>query len=78
MSGSHGIWVALDLGSTASFSAHDSVGGDCELVRCGGCGLVRCSANCGVGMHGAPEVADREVMVQLLQPDPHWTDTIGL
>ena len=53
-------------------------GCDCELVRCGGCGLVRCSANCGVGMHGAPEVADREVMVQLLQPDPHWTDTIGL
>ena len=53
-------------------------GCDCELVRCGGCGLVRCSANCGVGMRGAPEAADREVRAQLWRPDPSWGDTIML
>ena len=50
----------------------------CELVRCGGCGLVMCSAHCGVGMHGAPEAADRETRVQLMQLDPQWFDTFVL
>ena len=53
-------------------------GCDCELVRCGGCGLVRCSANCGVGLRGAPEGADREVRAQMMRFDPKWTDTIIL
>ena len=42
------------------------------------CGLVRCSANCGVGMRGAPEAADREVRVQPWRPDSSWADTIML